>query len=68
MFSCDRCKENSNLRLFITVGYDEAKNPIKVTTDLCNSCLVNMIIRLVNRLPKEDRHSWLKAYVDGVIQ
>lgn len=66
MFTCDKCGTLDAYRINIEWFLEDDTN--KEKCDLCFDCLLKGFILLLNRLPKEERSNWLKAFTRNIIQ
>ena len=67
MFLCDKCGASDAYRINIEWFLEDDPHN-KEKCDLCFDCLLKAFILLLNRLPKEERSNWLKAYLRNIIQ
>ena len=68
MLTCDKC--GSDGAITITLGF---KAPSNISgryiekRDICPNCLLNLAIRLLDRLPQEEKIPFFQQFMNGVI-
>jgi len=67
LLCCDRCKKDGAVKITLTFYKSisgEKHNEIK---DICTDCMMNLIVRLLDRLPSEEKIAFFQQFMKGII-
>ncbi len=65
---CDRCNKDFAARIKLAFRVNSLGKPHDEIFDICADCIMNMLIRLIDRLPSEEKIPFVQTFMDGVIQ
>lgn len=67
MFKCDKCEKDGAARITLGFKIKNKENRQIENADLCFACAVNLIIRLLDRLPENEKVAFFKRFMEGII-
>ena len=67
MLTCDRCGQDGAIKINLSFKIPNQTARHIEDKDMCPSCLLGLTIRLLDRLPNEERVPFFQQFIKGII-
>lgn len=67
MRTCDRCGQDGAVRMTLGFKIKDKENRHIEKKDVCVNCMVNLVVRLLDQLPSDEKIRFFQQFMNGII-